>query len=119
MKKINTNQIRHMLHQKKHPEYLKSPLKHLEYGVLKEKLTSLEHQENIEDTLKQLDIEHIMIENAVDSFNRLYRWHFLNHNSNSKLLVRDICDNCSDLLHSIMVKEAMKYNIQFVLFGRF
>jgi len=41
----------------------------------------------------------------------------INHNSNETFLARYICDYCSDLIHSIVVKEAIKRNIPYVLFG--
>ena len=74
-------------------------------------------KENIKDTLNQIQVDHILIENAVSTFNKLYKYLFLNHNSNETFLARYICDYCSDLIHSIVVKEAIKYNIPYVLFG--
>ncbi len=74
-------------------------------------------KENIKDTLNQIQVDHILIENAVSIFTKLYKYLFLNHNSNETFLARYICDYCSDLIHSIVVKEAIKYNIPYVLFG--
>jgi hypothetical protein len=74
-------------------------------------------KENIRDTLEQVRVDHIHIEECIPTFTKLYRYHFLNHNSNETLLARDICDYCSDLIHSIVVKEAVKYQIPYVLFG--
>jgi hypothetical protein len=72
---------------------------------------------NMRDTLSQIDVDQIFIEDAVSTFTKLYKWLFLNHNSNEIFLARHICDYCSDLIHSIVVKEAVKCNIKYVLFG--
>jgi len=74
-------------------------------------------KENIKDTLEQIQVDQILIEDCIPTFTNLYRYHFLNHNSNETLLARDICDYCSDLIHSIIVKEAIKRKIPYVLFG--
>jgi len=74
-------------------------------------------KENIKDTLQQIQVDHVLIENAASTFIKLYKYHFLNHFSNETFLARYICDYCSDLIHSIVVKEAMKYKIPYVLFG--
>lgn len=74
-------------------------------------------KENIRDTLKQIQVDQILIKDCIPTFTKLYRYHFLNHNSNETLLARDICDYCSDLIHSIVVKEAIKHKIPYVLFG--
>ncbi|MFX0029015.1 MAG: hypothetical protein ACFE8B_07390 [Candidatus Hermodarchaeota archaeon] len=74
-------------------------------------------KENIRDTLKQIQVDQILIKDCIPTFTKLYRYHFLNHSSNETLLARDICDYCSDLIHSIVVKEAIKHKIPYVLFG--
>ncbi|MFX0043842.1 MAG: hypothetical protein ACFE8L_13100 [Candidatus Hodarchaeota archaeon] len=74
-------------------------------------------KDNMKDTLDLIQVDHILIENAVTTFNKLYKFHFLNHFSNDIFLARHICDYCSDLIHSIVVKEAMKYKVPYVLFG--
>lgn len=74
-------------------------------------------KENIKDTLEQIKVDQILIEDCIPTFTKLYRYHFLNHNSNETLLARDICDYCSDLIHSVVVKEAIKHEIPYVLFG--
>ena len=74
-------------------------------------------KDNINETLEQIDVDHISIEDSVPTFTKLYKYHFLNHNSNETFLARYICDYCSDLIHSIVVKESIKHKIPYVLFG--
>ncbi|MFW9873203.1 MAG: hypothetical protein ACFFG0_08890 [Candidatus Thorarchaeota archaeon] len=74
-------------------------------------------KENMRNTLEKIEVDHIFIEEASKTFTKLYKWHFFNHNSNEIFLARYICDYCSDLIHSIVVKEAMKHGINYVLFG--
>lgn len=72
---------------------------------------------NIKNTLEKVNVDHIFIKDCIPTFTKLYRFLFFNHLSNEILLSRDVCDYCSDLIHSIVVKEAIKYNIPFVLFA--
>jgi len=74
-------------------------------------------KDNMRDTLERIEVDHILIEEASKTFTKLYKWHFFHHNSNETFLARYICDYCSDLIHSIVVKEAMKHRINYVLFG--
>ena len=74
-------------------------------------------KDNMNETLEQIDVDHISIEDSVPTFTKLYKYHFLNHNSNETFLARYICDYCSDLIHSIVVKEAIKHQIPYVFFG--
>jgi hypothetical protein len=76
-------------------------------------------EQNIRDTLFKMNFNknHLFIKDASKTFIKLYKWHFLNHNSHKKSLIGNICDNCSDLIHSIIVKESIKRNIDLVLFG--
>ena len=74
-------------------------------------------KDNMKDTLDLIQVDHILIEDAASTFTKLYKFHFLNHFSNETFLARYICDYCSDLIHSIVVKEAIKYEIPYVLFG--
>ncbi len=74
-------------------------------------------KDNMRDTLERIEVDHIFIEDAAKTFTKLYKWHFFHHNSNETFLARYICDYCSDLIHSIVVKEAMKHRINYVLFG--
>ena len=74
-------------------------------------------KDNMRDTLERIEVDHILIEDAAKTFTKLYKWHFFHHNSNETFLARYICDYCSDLIHSIVVKEAMKHRINYVLFG--
>jgi len=74
---------------------------------------------NISDTIKKMELEqhHLFIQNASKAFTRMYRWLFLNHTSNTISLTVDLCDKCSDLIHSIVVKEAVKREIPYVFFA--
>lgn len=72
---------------------------------------------NMRDTLDQIKIDHILIEDAIPTFIKLYKYLFFNHNSNEVFLARFVCDYCSDLIHSIVVKEAIKRAIPYVFFG--
>ena len=74
-------------------------------------------KDNMKDTLERIEVDHIFLEDATRTFTKLYKWHFFNHNSNKTFLARYICDYCSDLIHSIVVKEAMSHGINYVLFG--
>ena len=74
-------------------------------------------KDNMRDTLERIEVDHILIEEAAKTFTKLYKWHFFHHNSNETFLARYICDYCSDLIHSIVVKKAMKHGINYVLFG--
>ena len=74
-------------------------------------------KDNMRDTLERIEVDHILIEDAAKTFTKLYKWHFFHHNSNKRFLARYICDYCSDLIHSIVVKESVKREIPFVLFG--
>lgn len=74
-------------------------------------------KDNMRETLERIEVDHIFIEDASKTFTKLYKWHFFNHNSNETFLARYICDYCSDLIHSIVVKETMKHGINYVLFG--
>ena len=74
-------------------------------------------KDNIKDTLQQIQVDYVLIEESIPTFTKLYKYHFFNHNSNETFLARNICDYCSDLIHSIVVKEAIKKEIPYVFFG--
>lgn len=74
-------------------------------------------KDNMKVTLGQINVDHIYIDSCIPTFTKLYKYHFMNHTSNKTFLARYICDYCSDLIHSIVVKEAMKREIPYVLFG--
>ncbi|MFX1572779.1 MAG: hypothetical protein ACFFB0_08520 [Promethearchaeota archaeon] len=74
-------------------------------------------KDNMKTTLQEIQVDHILIENCIPAFIKLYKYHFFNHTSNEVFLARNICDYCSDLIHSIIVKEAIKREIPYVLFG--
>jgi len=74
-------------------------------------------KDNMKDTLAQINEDHVLIEECIPTFTKLYKYHFFYHNSNETFLARYICDYCSDLIHSIVVKEAIRLDISYVLFG--
>ncbi|MFW9828745.1 MAG: hypothetical protein ACFFEY_14225 [Candidatus Thorarchaeota archaeon] len=74
-------------------------------------------KENMKKTLNKFNLEHLLIESCIPTFTKLYKWHFIHHNSNEIFLARNICDYCSDLIHSIVVKEAINQEIPYVFFG--
>ncbi len=74
-------------------------------------------KDNMKDTLAQINVDQVLIEECIPTFTKIYKYHFFNHNSNEIFLARYICDFCSDLIHSIVVKEAIRREIPNVLFG--
>ncbi|TFF97458.1 MAG: hypothetical protein EU547_04280 [Promethearchaeota archaeon] len=76
-------------------------------------------KQNIKTTLTTLDYQkhHLLIEEATPTFSKLYRFLFLHHHTNIRSLTISICDYCSDLIHSIMVKEAIRRNIPLIILG--
>jgi hypothetical protein len=76
-------------------------------------------KQNIRDTLNKMNLKehHLFIDDVSNTFTRLYRWLFFNHQSNSVSLTVNVCDQCSDLIHSIIINEAIKRNIRYVFFG--
>jgi len=73
--------------------------------------------ENMRDTLKKISVDHIVIDGAKETFRKLYQWVFTNQDSNDLTLTRNLCDNCGDLVHSLVVREAIKRQIDIILFG--
>jgi len=76
-------------------------------------------KQNIQNSLTKLEYSehHLFIENASSTFIKLYRYMFLNQSSQNLILTGKVCDHCSDLIHSIMVKEAIKREIPFIILG--
>ena len=76
-------------------------------------------KENIRNTIAKMNLKehHLFIEDVSTTFTRLYRWLFFNHQSNIISLTVDVCDQCSDLIHSIIVNEAIKRNIRYIFLG--
>jgi len=74
---------------------------------------------NIRQTLQKLKYEdhHLFINYAIPTFLKLYNYLFTHHDSEEELLTKRVCDRCSDLLHSVMVKEALKKNISLCILG--
>lgn len=76
-------------------------------------------KQNVRATLAKLDLfeDHILIKSAIPTFTKLYKYCFFHHESNEKSLTVDICHRCTDLIHTIIIKEAMKRQIQYVIIG--
>ena len=76
-------------------------------------------KQNIKDTLTKMNLyeNHILIEEAIPTFTKLYRYFFMNHTSRTKTLTVEICHQCTDLIHTILIKEAMKRGIPYVIIG--
>jgi hypothetical protein len=74
-------------------------------------------KDNIKNTLAQIQVDYVLIEDSIPTFTKLYKYHFFNHNSCDTFLARNICDYCSDLIHNVVVKEAIKREIPYVFFG--
>ncbi len=76
-------------------------------------------KENIKDTLTKMDLyeNFILIEEAIPTFFKLYKYKFFNHMSGEKTLTIDICHICTDLIHNIVIKEAIKKGLKNVIIG--
>jgi len=76
-------------------------------------------KQNIKDTLTKMNLfeNHIFIEDAIPTFSKLYKYFFFNHKSNEKALTIDICHTCTDLIHTLVIKEAIKRNLKYVIIG--
>jgi hypothetical protein len=76
-------------------------------------------KENIKKTLAKMNLfkNHIFIDATVSTFIKLYKFHFFHHRSNEKSLTVNICHICTDLIHTIVVKEAIKRSIPYVIIG--
>lgn len=76
-------------------------------------------KDNIDKTLTTLDYtgHHFFINQAIPTFSKLYRYLFLHHSSNEEMLASSICGYCSDLIHGILVKEALKRHISVIVLG--
>ena len=78
-------------------------------------------KKNIKDTLGKLGLEddHIFIEDAIPTFTKLYKYFFLDFQPqpNGKALTLEICHICTDLIHTICVKEAIKKGLNYVIIG--
>ncbi|MFX0177034.1 MAG: hypothetical protein ACFE85_12490 [Candidatus Hodarchaeota archaeon] len=73
--------------------------------------------ENVRDTLEKIKVDHVIIDAAQETFTKLYRYLFSNIGVNELCLTRNLCDNCGDLVHSLVVREAINRNIDLILFG--
>jgi DNA-directed RNA polymerase subunit K/omega len=76
-------------------------------------------KQNMKDTLNKINMfeNHILIEDAIPTFKKLYYHYFFNHNSPEKALTVEICHKCTDLIHTIVFKETLKRNIPYVIIG--
>lgn len=76
-------------------------------------------KENIKETLTKMNLfnNHLLIEDAIQTFTKLYHYFFFSHNSLERSLTVDVCHRCTDLIHTITYKEALKRNIPYVIIG--
>ncbi len=72
---------------------------------------------NIKQTLKKMNLEddHIFIDGTVPIFTSLYKFLFFNHDSTERGLTLEICHICTDILHTILVKEAINRGLENVM----
>ncbi|MBY8988269.1 MAG: hypothetical protein KGD61_07435 [Candidatus Lokiarchaeota archaeon] len=73
--------------------------------------------ENVKDTLQKIRVDHVIIDSAQETFPKLYKWMFLHQDSEDKCLTTSMCEACSDLVHALVVKEALNQDIDLILFG--
>ena len=73
--------------------------------------------ENVRDTLQKIQVDHVIIDDAKETFPKLYKWMFLHQDSEDKCLTTSLCQVCGDLVHALVVREALKRNIDLILFG--
>ncbi len=73
--------------------------------------------QNMKQTVDKLNIEHIIIEPPIEVFTKLYKWYILNHSSNDLPIMKIICDNCTDMIDSLLIKEAARRGISYVFIG--
>ena len=73
--------------------------------------------ENVRDTLQKINVDHVIIDGAKETFPKMYRYMFLHQDSAEKCLTTSLCEVCSDLVHALVVKEALKHGINLILFG--
>lgn len=73
--------------------------------------------QNIKQTVDKLGINHIVIEPPFDVFTKLYKSLILNYNSNEVPLMKQICDNCTDMIDGIVINEAALRKIPYVFLG--
>jgi len=76
-------------------------------------------KENMKETLTKMDLfeNHIMIEEPIPTFTKLYHYFFFSHDSREKSLTVDVCHKCTDLIHTISYKEALTRKIPYVIIG--
>jgi len=78
-------------------------------------------KDNIRQTLGKMGLEndHIFIEDAIQTFTKLYKYFFLDFEPrpNEKALTLEICHICTDLIHTILVKETIKRDLDYLIIG--
>jgi hypothetical protein len=76
---------------------------------------------NINQTLVKLGLEddHIFIEESFQTFTKLYKYFLSEYKpqSDEKCVSLSICHTCTDLIHTALVKEAMKRDLDHVIVG--
>jgi len=73
--------------------------------------------QNMTDTLAKLDVAHVVIKPPKVVFARFYKWHVLHHDAPDTPILKRVCGHCSDLIESLVVAEAARRGIPYVLVG--
>lgn len=74
-------------------------------------------RDNVAMALKKIKVDHVLIDNVQDTFLRFFRWMVLDFDSNELGAGSEQCRYCGYLLHGLIVKEAMKRDIPYVILG--
>ncbi len=76
-------------------------------------------KENMNETLTKMELfdNHVIIEDSIPIFTKLYHYFFFSHNSLEKSLTVDVCHKCTDLIHTISYKVALSRNIPYLIIG--
>lgn len=68
--------------------------------------------ENIKRVTEKLSIKHITLNTATHVFNKIYRFYLTNQNLSNT--VNALCDACTALWHSMLIRTAAEYEIPFL-----
>ena len=73
--------------------------------------------QNMKRTIKKLGVNHLVIEPPIEVFTKLYKWLILSYDSNVIPLMKQICDNCTDMIDGLVIKIAAEQKIPYVFMG--
>jgi hypothetical protein len=73
--------------------------------------------QNMSQTIEKLGVEHIVVEPPIEVYTKLYKWIILNNESNEIPMMKQICDTCTDMIDSLVIKEAARRGIPYVFIG--